>query len=77
MIEVILFEEVVRCFVAAVDQHSQLKVIELVFLLTAPAVDGLNEGCLCRVVFQVYCCGAVEAEKDAIVDTDVVNLVPA
>ena len=50
MIEVVLFEEVVSRLIATINEHSQLKIIKLVFFLTTSAIDRFDERYLGWVV---------------------------
>lgn len=61
VLEVVHLKEIKGGFVAPVNQHSKLQVIELIVF------DGLDEGDLDRVVFDVDASGTVGAQEYAMI----------
>ena len=71
VLQVVDLEELKCCLVSAIDQHSELQVVEVRIF------NRLNKADLNRVVNHVDSKSAVLAQKDSVVDTDMGWVSPA
>ena len=71
--KVVSFKEVESYFIATVYQDSQLRVAELIFLMSTVRCDSLDARHFDWVVFFVDAHGTVETEEYAMVNAHVIN----